>query len=187
MSSCPWNLLALSCVPSPRNTWLDRMVKFPAEGSVMSPQPKRLDTVQQNLVYALNEWPIYYIISLVAKMYRSRILETKVGMTPLLEEVFSSIITSWNQWLRGSNAQRRNPTHTPREHVGILMFQRLTLPFSHLLLLMLLNEQADNGLLYRPGWSIVITKGKLGCYYTMEARKTMSITQSLHLRRCTGQ
>lgn len=42
MGSSSWNLLVLSSVPLPRNTWLDRMEKFPAEGSVMAPQPESL-------------------------------------------------------------------------------------------------------------------------------------------------
>lgn len=42
MGSSPRNSLVLSRVPSPRKNWLDRMVKFLAEGSVMAPQPASL-------------------------------------------------------------------------------------------------------------------------------------------------
>lgn len=37
MGLSPWNSLVSSRIPSPRNNWLDGMVKFPVEGLVMAP------------------------------------------------------------------------------------------------------------------------------------------------------
>lgn len=96
-------------------------------------------TVLQNLVYTLNQGPIYHIISLVARMYGSRIPEVRWDWPLPLKKYLLPIPTSWTQCsgLIGSNAWERNAS--TREHVRILMFWKLTLSSSHFVFFMLFN------------------------------------------------
>lgn len=62
----------------------------------------------------------------------------------------------------------------------VLLNCKLTLPSGHPELLVPLNEQGGKKrLLYQVEWPVPITKGKSGCCYTIEVRKSVSRLQEI--------
>ena len=95
-------------------------------------------------------------------------------MTPLTGElIFFLSLHLGLSGLRGSNASGRNACTS----IPVLEADTSLWPFCAPNVFELMARQ---GVLYRPGWSILISKGRLGCCYTMETRRTMSRTQGLH-------